>query len=528
MAAVVFGLMINRFMGSTYQIAHRMKPGGTTWLSPCPETLFRGKPCVLPPGTRKMPACGTKDRVMAKVGKSSDKTSARKQGKDLGRKRGKKARHAEPASRAMVLAGPATARTGPAKVIIAGAGIGGLTLALMLHQRGISSVICEQAAEIREVGVGINTLPHAIRELADLGLLPALDAAGIRTHELLYMNRIGQVVWREPRGTAAGFEVPQFSIHRGKLQKLIHDAVIERLGPGAIRTGRKLVGFVQDDGGITTHFVDSIEGAGSETVRGEVLVGADGIHSVVRSHHARDQGLPHWNGVMMWRGAADFPAFLTGRSMIIAGGMGAKLVLYPIGAGKTPQTRLTNWVVTARVSDTAHPPGKESWSRRGRLDEVLPYARRYDIPGFDVIGLIRSTEAFYEYPMCDRDPLPRWTHGRVTLLGDAAHPMYPVGSNGASQAILDARALADHLARADHPYQALSAYEAERLPKTAEIVALNRKGGPERVIDEIEKLSPAGFDDIDRVLSYDERKAIVRGYAGTAGFALKQVNAKVG
>ncbi len=412
------------------------------------------------------------------------------------------------------------------KVIIAGAGIGGLTLALMLHRRGISCAIYEQASEVREIGVGINTLPHAIKELADLGLLPALDAAGIRTHELLYMNRSGQTVWREPRGLAAGFDVPQFSIHRGRLQKLIHDAVVERLGAGAIRTGRKLAGFIQDDGGVTAQFVDSLDGAGSETVRAEVLVGADGIHSVVRGHYAPKQGLPRWNGVMMWRGAADFPTFLSGRSMIIAGGMGAKLVLYPIGNGKTPGTRLTNWVVTARVSDTEHPPGKESWSRRGRLDEVLPYARRYEIPGFDLVKLIRSTEAFYEYPMCDRDPLPRWSHGRVTLLGDAAHPMYPVGSNGASQAILDARSLADHLARAEHPYQALAAYEADRLPKTAEIVALNRKGGPERVIDEVEKLAPAGFADIDRVLSHDERKAIVRGYAGTAGFALTQVNRK--
>ncbi|MCU0884184.1 MAG: flavin-dependent oxidoreductase [Beijerinckiaceae bacterium] len=398
----------------------------------------------------------------------------------------------------------------------------------MLHRRGISCLICEQASAVREVGVGINTLPHAIKELADLGLLPALDAAGIRTQELFYMNRTGQIVWREPRGVAAGFEVPQFSIHRGRLQKLIFDAVIERLGPGAVRTGRKLAGFLQDEGGVTAHFVDSIDGSGSETVRAEVLVGADGIHSVVRGHYVPQQGLPRWNGVMMWRGAADHPAFLGGRSMIIAGGMGAKLVLYPIAEGSAPGMRLTNWVVTARVSDTPHPPGKESWSRRGRLDEVLPYARRYAIPGFDVTGLIHATDAFYEYPMCDRDPLPRWSHGRVTLLGDAAHPMYPVGSNGASQAILDARSLADHLARAEHPYQALQAYEADRLPKTAEIVALNRKGGPERVIDEVEKLAPAGFTDIERVLSHDERKAIVRGYAGTAGFALAQVNRKAG
>lgn len=408
----------------------------------------------------------------------------------------------------------------PAKVIIAGAGIGGLTLALMLHGRGISCTVYEQATEVREVGVGINILPHAIRELALLGLLPALDAVGIRTRELFYTNSLGQTVWNEPRGLAAGFDVPQFSIHRGRLQRVIHDAVIARLGPATIRTGRKLAGFCQDDGGVTAHFTDSTDGSGSETVRAEILIGADGIHSVVRERFFPDQGLPRWQGVMMWRGAAEAPLFHAGDAMIIAGGMGAKLVLYPIALGRTPETRLINWVVNARVSDTPHPPGKESWSRRGRLDEVLPYARRYNIPGIDVVGLIRATESFYEYPMCDRDPLPRWTHGRVSLLGDAAHPMYPVGSNGASQAILDARMLADCLVRAEHPYQGLMAYEADRLPKTSEVVALNRRGGPERVIDEIEKRAPAGFDDIDSVMSHEQRLAIVRGYAGTAGFTV--------
>ncbi len=460
-----------------------------------------------------------------KSGTGKEKAGKSKTGKDKGGKdKTNKPKSVKP-NRAMVVVTHPSAqpfRSAP-KVLIAGAGVGGLTLALMLHARGVSCRIYEQASTIREVGAGINALPHAIKELAQLGLLPALDAIAVRTSELYYMNRTGQVVWREPRGIAAGFDVPQFSIHRGRLQKVLHDAVIERMGPGAIVTGRKLTGFVQDEGGVTAWFTDSIDGSGSETVRGEVLVGADGIHSVIRGHYYPDQGLPRWNGVQMWRGCADFPAFMDGRSMIIAGGMSGKLVLYPIGEGQNPETRLTNWVVNVRVSDTPHPPGKESWSRRGRLDEVLPHAARFAIPGFDVLGLIRSTDAFFEYPMCDRDPLPRWTHGRVTLLGDAAHPMYPVGSNGAGQAILDARCFADCWVKAEHPWQALLAYEAERLPKTAEIVTLNRKGGPERVIDEVEKLAPAGFTDVDRVLGYDERKAIVRGYAGKAGFTVQQL-----
>jgi 2-polyprenyl-6-methoxyphenol hydroxylase-like FAD-dependent oxidoreductase len=411
-------------------------------------------------------------------------------------------------------------------VIIVGGGIGGLTLALMLHRRGIGATVFEQAGEIREVGVGINTLPHAIAELAELDLLPALDAAGIRTRELIYMNRHGQTVWQEPRGLFAGFKVPQFSIHRGTLQKLIHDAVVARLGPDAVRTGRRLLGTIEDEGGVTAHFVDSRWGEAGETIRGDVLVGADGIHSVVREHLFPDQGPPSWNGIRMWRGAVEWPQFLDGESMIIAGGMQAKLVLYPIARGSRPDTRLTNWVVNVRLGDPSRPPPREAWSRTGRFEDVLPFARRFTVPGVDVEALIRATPVFWDYPMCDRDPLPRWTHGRVTLLGDAAHPMYPVGSNGASQAILDARCLADALVAAEHPMDALARYESERLPRTAEISTLNRSGGPERVIDAVEQLAPNGFDDVERVLSYARREAIVKSYASTAGFAQSQVNAR--
>jgi 2-polyprenyl-6-methoxyphenol hydroxylase-like FAD-dependent oxidoreductase len=223
----------------------------------------------------------------------------------------------------------------------------------------------------------------------------------------------------------------------------------------------------------------------------------------------------------MWRGATDWPAWRDGRTMAIGGGMGAKFVLYPIGGG-TDGRQLMNWVVCIKMADgQVSPPPKDSWSRRALRSLVLPYAKRFAIPDFDITGLVEATPEAFEYPMCDRDPLPRWTFGRVTLLGDAAHPMYPVGSNGASQAILDARTLADALAYAEHPGEALWAYERERLPATAEVVRLNRVGGPERVIDEVEKLAPGGFTDVDAVLSRAERQEIAVGYAGTAGFATK-------
>ncbi|MGD0418977.1 MAG: flavin-dependent oxidoreductase [Xanthobacteraceae bacterium] len=410
------------------------------------------------------------------------------------------------------------------KVIIAGGGVGGLVTALMLHARGIDCEIFEQADAIRELGVGINTLPHAIKELADLGLLERLDAVAIRTYELFYTNRFGQEIWREPRGLDAGYDIPQFSIHRGRLQSVIYQAVRARLGESRIHLNCRLGSFTQDEGGVTAYFFDR-DGAHRATARGDVLIGADGIHSVVRDKLFPNEGPPRWNGLMLWRGAIDWPAFLTGRSMVVAGGLAAKLVVYPIAEGTRPDKRLTNWAVVGRVADGSTPvPQKQDWSRPGRFEDLMPHVQRFRIPYMDARALIEATNEFWEYPMCDRDPLPRWSHGRVTLLGDAAHPMYPVGSNGASQAILDARCLADQLKDADHPVHALWSYEQTRLPMTAEIVRMNRRGGPEGVIDAVEARAPDGFSNIDDVLSFEQRKAIVRGYASAAGFAREQVN----
>jgi 5-methylphenazine-1-carboxylate 1-monooxygenase len=410
------------------------------------------------------------------------------------------------------------------KVLIAGAGVGGLVTALMLHARGIDCEIFEQADAVRELGVGINTLPHAIKELAELGLLERLDAVAIRTYELFYTNRFGQEIWREPRGLDAGYDIPQFSIHRGRLQGVIYQAVRARLGESRIHLNCRLGAFSEDEAGVTAYFFDRA-GSHRATARGDALIGADGIHSVVREKLFPNEGPPRWNGLMLWRGAIDWPAFLTGRSMVVAGGLAAKLVIYPIAEGSRPDRRLTNWAVVGRVGDPSMPvPQKQDWSRLGRFEDLMPHVQRFRIPYVDARALIEATNEFWEYPMCDRDPLPRWSFGRVTLLGDAAHPMYPVGSNGASQAILDARFLADRLKDAEHPLHALALYEQTRLPATAEIVRSNRRGGPEGVIDAVEERAPDGFANIEDVLSFEQRKAIVRGYASKAGFAREQVN----
>jgi 2-polyprenyl-6-methoxyphenol hydroxylase-like FAD-dependent oxidoreductase len=413
------------------------------------------------------------------------------------------------------------------KVLVVGGGIGGLSTALSLNAVGVECEVFEQSRSIQELGVGINTLPHAIKELADLGLLEALDRVATRIHELIYTNRFGQEVWREPRGVEAGYDYPQFSIHRGRLQGVLHDAARERMGADTIHTGHQLSDFTQDDDGVTATFVRRDGSDETVTVRGDALIGADGIHSTVRRELYPDEGAPIWNGVMLWRGAVEYPPFLTGRSMIIAGGNRSKLVLYPISnQTSTPGTNLLNWAVVAKIGDASTPPPRrEDWNRPGLLDELLPYLEGvFRLPVLDPVEVARATEVFYEYPMCDRDPVPRWSFGRVTLLGDAAHPMYPMGSNGASQAVLDARCLAPLLAGTTDVVAALKAYEGERLPVTEKLVRNNRLGGPERVIDLVEERAPDGFTHIDEVATHDELEAIVKGYSKMAGFDQTQVN----
>jgi 5-methylphenazine-1-carboxylate 1-monooxygenase len=413
------------------------------------------------------------------------------------------------------------------RVLVIGGGIGGFATALSLHAAGIECEVFEQSRSIRELGVGINLLPHAVKELAKLGLLDELDRVAIRTFELIYTNRFGQRLWREPRGLDAGYDYPQFSIHRGKLQRVLYQAAQARIGVANIHTAHQLHYFAQGDHGVTATFIRRDGSDENVTVRGDALIAADGIHSTVRRLLYPDEGPPTWNGMMMWRGAVEYPPFLTGRSMIIAGGLDAKLVLYPISDQTSkPGNSLLNWVAAAKLGDGAEPPPRrEDWSRIGRLDNLLPHVEGvFHLPQVDPVNVIRTTEEFYEYPMCDRNPLPRWSFGRTTLLGDAAHPMYPVGSNGASQAIIDASCIAPLLAETKDVAKSFKAYEVARLSTTAEIVASNRSGGPERVIDYVEERAPDGFVNLDEVVSYAELEAIVKGYSQIAGFEQTQVN----
>lgn len=395
-------------------------------------------------------------------------------------------------------------------VVIVGAGIGGLVTALALHRHGIGVRLLEQGAGSGDLGVGLNVLPHAGRVLDELGVLDAVCAIGVRTAELTYAHGLGTPVLRRPVGIAAGFDLPQVACHRGRLRRLLLDVVVERLGPDAVRTRARVTAV---DPRLARATLD-----GGEVVEADVLVGADGIHSVVRGRLFPGEGPPHWNGVTMWRGATDRPAFRGGRSMIVAGGNDAKLVVYPIGPGARPGTVLTNWAVCIRTgADGAPPPHHQDWARSADPADPARHAHRFRLDEVDHHALIAATAESYEFPMCDRDPLPHWTSGRTTLLGDAAHPMFPMGSNGAGQAILDAEALARHLATAGDVAAALAAYQAERLPVTAEVVRRNRLGGPEQVIDEVERRAPDGFDRLSDVITDDELDAIFSGYHRASG-----------
>jgi 2-polyprenyl-6-methoxyphenol hydroxylase-like FAD-dependent oxidoreductase len=388
--------------------------------------------------------------------------------------------------------------------------------ALALGAAGHRVRVYESANEIRPLGVGINVLPHAMGVLADLGLLDELMALGVATGELAYFNRHGQLIWREPRGRDAGYEVPQLSVHRGAFQLTLLDTVAKRLGADVVVPGFRLVSFDGDERGVRATFHNRTADA-RVVVGGDVLVGADGIHSVARAQLFPEEGAPLWSGNVLWRATCEGPAFLTGRSMVMIGTRPHKFVAYPIGAPASDGHTTINWV--AELDRSGEPlASREDWNRLGDMREFLPRFEDWRFPWLDVPGLIRGASAVYEFPMVDRDPLPRWTFGRVTLLGDAAHPMYPIGSNGASQAILDAAALARSMSEEATLEAALARYEAERLPATASIVRANRRHGPERVLDLAEERAPGGFADPSDVFAPGELEAIAAAYKQVAGF----------
>jgi len=408
-------------------------------------------------------------------------------------------------------------------IAILGAGIGGLTAALSLHAAGFSCRVFEAAAEIKPLGVGINLLPHAVSVLDGLGLLDALTAVGVTTAESAFYNAHGQFVYSEPAGRFAGYHWPQFSIHRGDLQAVLLQAVRERMGAAAIVADHRCAGFEQDDAGVDLRFVDA-GGQPRAGVRARIAVGCDGIHSAIRKQLYPDDGPPRYSGVNMWRGAVVMKPFLGGATMVRAGWLSVgKMVIYPIrdnvdGHGN----QLINWVAEI---EAAH-PARRDWNRQGRLEDFYPAFADWHFDWLDVAAMIKNTDNILEYPMVDQDPLPRWSFGRVTLLGDAAHPMVPRGSNGAGQAILDAPCLVEQLRRFGPCADALTAYDAVRGKATADVVLMNRTAPPDAILKTVHELTGGQpFGSIEDVISRDRLAAISNSYKNVAGLNKDTLNA---
>ncbi|HEY6831214.1 MAG TPA: flavin-dependent oxidoreductase [Pseudolabrys sp.] len=412
------------------------------------------------------------------------------------------------------------------QVAIVGGGICGLSLALNLAQRGIPCRVYERSPEIKPLGVGITLLPHAMREFSALGLKEDLLAAGIENRECKFFNRFGQLIYREDRGKFAGYPFPEVGIHRGRLHVVLYEAVKKRLGPDSVVTDSECTGVEQDESGATVHFKRTSTGEARESVRADVVIACDGINSVLRKEFYPDDKVV-FTGINTWRGVTRMKPILGGRTYMRVGSiLTGKIVIYPIvddvdGEGN----QLVNWMAEIKRDSVL----KNDWNTKGELEDFYPIYEGWRFDWLDVAQMIRNADQILEYPMVDKDPIAQWTFGRVSLAGDAAHPMYPRGSNGSAQAVIDARTLADCLRGHADPREALKAYEAARVEPAAKVVRTNREQPPDFINIKVEELvGDKPFEDLDKYITQDELRALSEGYKRVAGFALSDVAAARG
>lgn len=418
------------------------------------------------------------------------------------------------------------------KILIAGGGIAGLTTALALHQQGHDVRVFESVRAPRELGVGINLLPHSVRVLHDLGLKDALDEVAIKTRRLSFYSDDGVKIWEEDRGLHAGNPWPQYSLHRGRLQMLLWRAAVETLGQDRILSGHHLHSFEQDSNEVRANFVDKETGSaplgvdtgtGAGTYSGDVLIAADGLYSAARKHFNPDEGPPVYSGLMLWRGAVETDAFLDGESMFMAGHDDAKAVVYPIGGPEKRAGRsLVNWIAERPMDFDV---SRADWNREANPEDFSSYFQDWKWDWIDLPALFAKTKVCYEFPMSDRDPLERWSYGRVTLLGDSAHAMRPNGSNGASQGILDAESITSALGQTSDVVDALQDYQEDRLHKTATLTLANRQSGPERVLQWVKDRCDGGCVGEHQCVPKSELEHEANAYKKLAGFDRAKLSA---
>ena len=409
-------------------------------------------------------------------------------------------------------------------VLIAGGGIGGLGVALTLQQIGVPCLVLEAVGELKPLGVGINLQPNAVRELYELGIgADQLDSIGVQAREWALVGLNGKDVYSEPRGMLAGYRWPQYAVHRGLLQMLLHRTAVERLGPGAVRARHRVVGYRNEADSVTV-LVRTAGGASTE-LRGRLLIGADGLHSAVRAQMHPAQPPIHWGGAIMWRGTTPGIPIRSGASFVGLGTHRHRVVFYPISQ-PDPATGLAtiNWIAEITV-DSSRDLSTGDWNKQVAIDSFIHHFEGWRYDWLDVPAMLRGADEVFEYPMIDRDPVPTWVDGRVALLGDAAHVMYPTGSNGASQAIVDARVLGAAMIEHGVTREALQAYDRKLCAEISAVVLRNRGAGPFGLLNLLDERCGGVFDDIDAVIPAQEREEFMSRYRAAAGFAKDRLNA---